>query len=374
VLHVITHLDHGGAQDNTLLTVEHLDRSRYEVAVASGPGVLATEAERVADHLFVLPTFRRRLLDPGDLQVARELFRLSKSYDVVHTHGSKAGIIGRAVARAARVPAIVHTVHGFPVTPATPRPVRWLLLSLERLAAAVSHAVICVCDANAKEALSLRIADPRRLHVVVSGVPTESVRSGSRAVRRDLGIPSNAPLVTTITRFMEQKAPLDFVTAGLAILAQRRDAYVLMVGDGPLRQAVHAAAGGHPRFKLVGFRSDVPDILAASDVIAFTSLWEGLGRALTEAVVAGKPIVATAVNGVPDLVVDGDNGYLCAPGHPLDIAARVLDVLDLPDRGASLGARGAARIGDAFGIEPMVNGISEVYEACLATRTPRGAA
>src|SRR4051812_16477450 len=115
VLHVITHLDHGGAQDNTLLTVAGLDRDRYTVDIASGPGVLEDRARSVADNVHLLGSLRRPLLDPGVGSTLLKLAKLSANYDIVHTHGSKAGVLGRIAARMRHVPVIVHTVHGMPV-------------------------------------------------------------------------------------------------------------------------------------------------------------------------------------------------------------------------------------------------------------------
>jgi glycosyltransferase involved in cell wall biosynthesis len=155
------------------------------------------------------------------------------------------------------------------------------------------------------------------------------------------------------------------VAAAHRIVASDAAAHVLVVGDGPLHAEVERAVAGEPRIHLLGFRDDVPDLLAAIDVVAFSSLWEGLGRALTEAVLAAKPVVATAVNGVPDLVVDGTSGHLVAPGRPDLLAERALAVLGLPDRGASLGAAGAARIRRRFDVAEMVAGIDALYSETL---------
>ncbi len=341
VLHIITHLDNGGAQANTLLSVAGLDRGRYIVDLAAGPGVLEREALASADRVVVLPYFRRSLYSFGDLRAAAALLRLVGDYDVVHTHGSKAGVLGRLAARIRRVPAVLHTVHGFPVHEYMPRLKRQLLLALERVAARCADRIVCVCEANVAEALNLGITRPEQVRVVVSGVPTEQVRSGSDgSVRAELGIPTDAPVVGTITRLMEQKAPLDFVAAARRVIEADPQVHVVMVGDGPLRDQVAAAAAGIPRLHLLGFRNDVPDVLAMLDVVAFSSLWEGLGRALTEAVLAGKPVVATAVNGVPDLVADGETGYLVPHGDVPALAAAMGRVAASPELVASLGARG----------------------------------
>jgi glycosyltransferase involved in cell wall biosynthesis len=366
VLHVITHLGRGGATDNTLLTVARLDRSRYQVDLAAGPGDLEAEARAAADRLFLLPGLARALGRPADLRAAAALWRLAAGYDIVHTHTAKAGVLGRFAARARKVPAVVHTIHAFPVNPGMSWPARQTLLAVERLAARCADRVIAVCDANASEALALGIAAPEQLAVVVSGVPAAASVAGDRARgRAALGLPEDAPVVGTVTRFMEQKAPLDFVVAARRIVAADPAAHVLVVGDGPLRAEVERAAAGEPRIHLLGFRDDVPNLLAASDVLAFSSLWEGLGRALTEAVLAAKPVVATAVNGVPDLVVDGTNGYLVPPRRPDLLAERTLAVLGLPDRGASLGAAGAARIAGRFDVTEMVAGIDALYREAL---------
>jgi glycosyltransferase involved in cell wall biosynthesis len=366
VLHVITHLDNGGAQANTLLSVAGLDRGRYRVDLAAGPGVLHSQALASADRLVVLPYFRRSLYSLGDLRAAVALLRLVGDYDVVHTHGSKAGILGRLAARIRRVPAVLHTVHGFPVHDYMPRLKQHLLLALERVAARCADRIVCVCDANVAEALTLGIARPEQVRVVVSGVPSELVRSGSGdKVRTELGIPTDVFVVGTITRLMEQKAPLDFVAAARRVIQADPEVHVVVVGDGPLHDQVAAAAAGIPRLHLLGFRTDVPDVLAMLDVVAFSSLWEGLGRALTEAVLAGKPVVATAVNGVPDLVADGETGYLTTAGRPDELADRILDVLARPDRGAAMGAAGANRVAGRYDVHDMVAGLDQVYQELL---------
>jgi len=366
VLHIVTHLDNGGAQANTLLSVAGLDRHRYMVDLAAGPGVLRRDAIASADRLVVLPYFRRSLYSFGDLRAAVALLRLVGDYDVVHTHGSKAGVLGRLAARTRRVPAVVHTVHGFPVHEYMPGLKRHLLLALERVAARCADRIVCVCDANVAEALTLGIARPEQVRVVVSGVPSDQIQSGTgERVRRELGIPDGAPVVGTITRLMEQKAPLDFVAAARWVIEAAPQVHVVMVGDGPLRDQVAAAAAGVPRLHLLGFRNDVPDVLAVLDVVAFSSLWEGLGRALTEAVLAGKPVVATSVNGVPDLVVDGETGYLTAAGRPDELADRILEVLARPDRGADMGAAGANRVAGRYDVDEMVAGLDHLYQEVL---------
>jgi glycosyltransferase involved in cell wall biosynthesis len=373
VLHVITHLDRGGATDNTLLSVAGLDRARYRVDLAAGPGELEARARTAADRLLLVPSLGRALRPARDLRAAVALWRLVGGYDVVHTHTAKAGVLGRLAARARGVPLVVHTIHAFPVNDRMPWLQRRLLLAVERLAARRTHRILTVCQANAAEALALGIAQAGQLRVVASGVPVAALRAGDGArVRAELGIPADAPVVGTLTRLMEQKAPVDFVAAGRRVVAASADTHVLVAGDGPLRAVVEAAAGGEPRIHLLGYREDVADLLAAMDVVAFSSLWEGLGRALTEAVLAAKPVVATAVNGVPDLVVEGVTGHLVPPGRPEELADRIQEVLGRPDRGAAMGAAGAARVAGRFDVSEMLAGLDAVYREAPGHNPARG--
>src|SRR3954471_5140732 len=255
VLHVMTHLDHGGAQDNTLLTVEGLDRDRYVVDIASGPGVLEDRARSVADNVHILGSLRRPLADPGAASTFARLARLSADYDVVHTHGSKAGVLGRIAARMRHVPVIVHTVHGMPVNDFMSKPQRQVLLAAERAAARCADSIICVCDANVDEVLDLKIATREQVRVVVSGVDEDGVTGGDGArVRAELGIPADAPVVGSITRLMEQKAPLDLIAAMRTITADAPDVPCIVVGEGPLYDDVLAAAHGADRIHVLGFR------------------------------------------------------------------------------------------------------------------------
>src|SRR4051812_3618098 len=370
VLHVMTHLDHGGAQDNTLLTVEGLDRDRYVVDVASGPGVLEDRARSVADNVHILGSLRRPLADPGAASTFSRLARLCADYDIVHTHGSKAGVLGRIAARMRHVPVIVHTVHGMPVNDFMSKPQRRILLAAERTAARCADSIICVCDANVGEVLDLKIATQEQVRVVVSGVDEDGVTGGDGArVRAELGIPADAPIVGSITRLMEQKAPLDLIAALRMVIADEPDVHCVVVGEGPLYDDVLAAADGADRIHVLGFRSDIADIISAIDVAAYSSLWEGLGRALTESVLAERPVVATAVNGVPDLVIDGETGYLVPPRRPDLLATRVRDVLARPDRGRAMGVAGAERVRGKFDVPRMVEGIDATYQDCLAAKT-----
>lgn len=379
VLHVLNHLDHGGAQDNTLATCEGLDRRRWRVVIASPVGGAQTgRAALAADELIPLRHLRRDIDPRRERPAYRELraaFERERP-DVVHTHGSKAGVLGRLAAAHAAVPAILHTLHGMPVTPTTSAVLRPVLLAAERVAAARAHEVVCVCPSNLAEARALRIVPTGQGVVIASGVEearfsearTPSRRAGVRAA---LGVPDEAVVGIWVGRMMQQKAPLDLVAAAKLALAAEPRLHLLVVGDGELHQQVSQAAAGLPRLHLLGQRDDVADLLAASDVFVQSSLWEGLGRALTEACLAGLPSVATAVNGIPDLVTPEETGLLVPPARPDALAEALLTAISDPERLSRWGATAAARARGRFDTTAMVAGLDEVYARCLAGQPQR---
>lgn len=383
VLHLITHFGIGGALDNTLATVERHDRSRYEVHLAGGTeqSDWLPRAEAAADKLIGFEELHREPSPIADLRLVSQLasFMREQRYDIVHTHCAKAGVVGRMAARRAGVPTTVHTFHLFawqtenatsapPLARAVSTAKKAAYVQLERYAASLSDSLITVCDQNRQQALKLRLAQPDKLVTIYSGIDlAKYVASRPRdEVRRELGLDPARPVVGNVGRLADQKAPLDLVTAAKAVLRRRPDAQVVLVGDGPLAEAVRAAAADEPGIHLIGYRSDVPDVLSAFDVFMQASLWEGLGRAATEAMVMRLPVAATAVDGVPELVQHGVTGYLSPAGKPAELADNVLRLLEDPAAAKEMGERAYYRVVPAFDVEQMVRAIETEYERAYA--------
>jgi glycosyltransferase involved in cell wall biosynthesis len=386
VLHLITHLGFGGGTDNTLATVEGLRRDRYEVHLGSGDEHedKIDAGRSVADALFLFPRLRRAPRPIGDLLLLRQLTRFlgEQGYDVVHTHNAKAGVIGRLAARRAGVPVILHTMHLLSWQDSGGRPASLrqrlgnrmmsrLYLSLERFAARRTDMVVTVCDQNRKEVVEAKIAPPERVVTVYSGIDYSrlDVASDRTAVCRALGVDPDQPIVAMIGRLSPQKAPLDFVAAARFVLAQRPDVQFLMIGDGPLAGEVAGAIADEPRIAALGQRDDVPEILSVLDVFVLSSLWEGLGRALTEAMVLGVPVAVTAVNGMPELVTDRETGMLSPPSDPTALADNIVWLLDHPDEARRLGRQGRVRVLPQFSAGQMVERLDALYETLLAARS-----
>ncbi len=346
MVHVITMLEWGGAQENTLYTVEALDANRFDrILVAGNGGLLAPAAERIPGCRFrrvdALVREIRPLADLSAYRALKEIFRDEKRRGagvplIVHTHSSKAGILARAAARAAGADVVVHSVHGFGFHDGQAAPVRGLFVALERLASRWTDAFVAVSGENIRAGIANGIFTADRCRLIRSGFDAGRFLGGSRETgRRILGVPEGAPVVGTVAVFKPQKAPLDFVAAARRVAGEIPGVHFAMIGDGELRPAAERAAEAASlsgRFRFTGWREEIPDLLKAFDVFLLTSRWEGLPRVVPQALIAGVPVVATAVDGTREIVDDGVDGFLAAPGDVPALAARVAGLLSGKER------------------------------------------
>ncbi len=373
VLHVITMLELGGAQRNTLDTVRRLDRQRFRVGLACADrGELLAEARTVADlELFELSHLRREVRPYEDVRAVGEIRSAIRAMgaDIVHTHSSKAGILGRLAARREGVGAVVHSIHGYGFGPHQPVPVRAAFLGAERLASRWTSAFVAVSRRNLEQGVALGLFAPEDARVIRSGIDLAAFRRphGGAAARRELGIPLDAPMVLQVSCFKAQKAPERFVDVAAQVARAVPEAHFVMVGDGELRGAVEARAravalGG--RLHLPGWRRDVPALLDAADVCTLTSRFEGLPRVVVEALAAGVPTVAMRVDGVDEVLEDGVNGFTVEPGDVAALAGRVVRLLRDSDLRTRLAARAPTGL-DAFDRDLMVRQQEDLYRELL---------
>lgn len=373
VAQVVTKLT-AGAGGITLRGAAALDPSRYRTTIFTAEGgslIGAAEASGLQVVELRHMTRGRGVYPGADLQALRELVALLKAgrFDLVHTHSAKAGALGRIAAKRAGARAIVHSFHGFPFHEFQSRPLHRVLLETERRLARITDYFLTDGTMVAAEAVRLRLAPPGRVRAIVSpvdeGIPpaTAETRRHARAL---LGIPGDACVVGTAARIDRQKAPLDLVHAVAAL--GRSDVILVWLGDGELRHEVERGvrrAGLRGRVVLAGERSDVPALLPAFDVFAMSSLYEGLPCAVLEAMVCGIPVVATAVNSVPEVVLSGRTGLLARPHDPGSLANALAFMLDHPADAARM-AR-AAREAVRSGCRPEVHArdLDDAYRLAL---------
>ncbi|HWD73003.1 MAG TPA: glycosyltransferase [Actinomycetota bacterium] len=369
VLRVITRLNIGGPARQALMLHRALAERGYDCALVSGPpqseeGAFPAPAERYT----LVGSLRREtdfLADARAIQTLTRLMRASRP-DLVHTHTTTAGGLGRIAARRARVPVTVHTFHGHVLSGYLSGPQTKALTAAERALARRTDALVSVSTRVRDELLALGIGTPGQWHVVPLGLelgdllrgPAE--RSASRAA---LGLPPEGPLVGIVGRLAAIKDHGTFLAMAAKLAAARTDVSFVVAGDGALRESLEDRARSllGTRIRFIGWATDLPLLYGALDVVVLTSRNEGTPVALIEAGAAGRPVVATDVGGVAEVVRDGTSGFVVPPGDAAALAARVARVLDEPEAARAMGLAGRAWVRARFGSERLVDDLIALY-------------
>jgi glycosyltransferase involved in cell wall biosynthesis len=340
-------------------------------------GELLKQSVNAGLKVTVFPELVRELDVANDLKA---YFRLKRHFeenrfDVVHTHSSKAGIIGRFAARAAHVPVVVHTVHGQAFHPHEKAYKNKLYILLERLAARRSDRIFAVAQAMIDQCVEARVAPREKYQVVYSGMDLRSFTEAERspALRAELGIPPSAPVVGMVARLFELKGHDTLIAAARRVLANFPDVVFLLVGDGVLRPKLEAEVarlgmGNHFVFAGLVPPARVPEYVAQMDVLAHLSLREGLPRACVQGLAAAKPVVAHPLDGTPEVVLDGQTGFRAKTGDPISVAeclGRLLADQTLRHR---LGEAGQKLVLERFDWHRMADILEAEYQAGLARK------
>lgn len=379
-IHIIAKLELGGAQRIAVEIARRLKGCR-NVLLAGTEGLMVREALNLEGvETLLLPCLRREIhplldfisiLKVGRI-VSREVARGRKV--LVQSHGSKAGVLARLAGRAARASAIVHTIHGFPFHDYQSGLVRRLYILIERFCARYCDALVAVSHATMNKGLSQRIGTPLQYRVINPAILEEHFKDAVNdtvRIKKDLGIDETSPVVGTVCCFKPQKAPLDFVEVAQRVHERLPDARFVMVGDGVLMGRVKRSVrdkGLTGVFHLLGWREDVSQIIALFDVFVLTSLWEGLPMVHAEAMSKGKPIVATSVDGTPEVVRDGVNGFLSPPGDVEGLAEKVLGLLDDPEMRRRMGKSGKEMVFPRFAMNRLLEDVASLYGELLGAQ------
>lgn len=388
IVHYITRLIIGGAQENTLLTVEdqhHLFGDRVTLIAGPGAGPEGSLEQRARDGGIDLRTIAasQRAIHPWhDWRTYRELVQLLRVIkpDLLHTHSSKAGIIGRAAAEKLQMPC-VHTIHGaafhFGQNPLAFHTYK----ALERWAGRRTDKFISVCDAMTDQYLAAGIASRDKYVTVYSGFDVDPFLVPPRPpeqVRQELGLEPQHVVIGKIARLFPLKGHEYLVQAARSVVDNCPDVRFLLVGDGTLRQSLETelqARGLRQHFVFAGLvpPGKVPELIHAMDIVAHTSVWEGLARVLPQGLIAGKPVVSYDIDGANEVVIPGETGCL-VPARAIDaLSAALIDLAISPDKRHRLGQAGKKRFADQFRHQTMTKRIREVYQSVLNHRAPGSA-
>ncbi len=376
VAHVITRLSKGGAQENTFHTVRLANRDRFEVDLICGPaqggeGSIEAAVQDAGIQILREPHLLRRPAPLRDALALRSLVQrfATRRYHIVHTHTSKAGILGRLAAERAKVPIVVHTPHGNIFHGYFSRPVTRCFVWLERHAARRTDRIIELTKSGIEEHLEEGIGQREQFATIFSGIdtaPFAQVAARRDAVRQALGVQADQILIGGVGRLEPVKGFTYFIDAARTVARQAPEARFVLAGQGSLEAPLRKqAAPLGPRFQFLGPREDVPELMAAFDLLVVPSINEGMGRVLLEAGAAGIAAVATRVGGIPDIVDDGETGILAPPRQPEALAQAVLELIGSPERRRLMGATARAKVVPRFSLETMVQRIETLYEELI---------
>lgn len=381
VLHIITRMIVGGAQENTLLSVEGLDHlPEYEVTLASGidqgrEGELLSRA-RETTRLVVVPEMGRSINPFSDLIAFWKLYRLIKQgrYHIVHTHSSKAGVLGRWAAYFAGTPLIVHTLHSLVFHDYQPWLVNRAWWLAKKICAPITDYFISVSRIISEKAIAAGIAPPEKFRTIYSGMELDwflNFKADAQAIRREFGIPADAAVVGKVARLFPLKGHDQLMDAAPAIVARCPNVRFFLIGDGLLLEHLQQRArelGILDNFVFAGLieRERIPEMIAAMDVLVHTSLREGLARVLPQALAMGKPCVSFDIDGAPEVVIPDKTGYLVDPNDSAGLADALARLLASPELRRQMGEAGRRHVDPAFRAETMVEEIADVYEKLLA--------
>jgi glycosyltransferase involved in cell wall biosynthesis len=371
ICHVITKPELGGAQLSTLNILANLPKDKYDVSLITSPkGMLSSDFRNLKGVSTIFCPFLIRpinsIFDILGLIHIYLIYRC-RAHKIVHTHSSKAGLIGRWAARIARVPVIVHTVHGWSFNDYQPLILKWLYILLERLTARFTTKIICVSNRDIGMGLRYKIAPKDKFVLIKYGIPLEEFRKppvNNSQKRKELGINNSGPIVGMISCLKPQKAPMDYIKAAINIYNDMPGVNFLLVGDGVLKEKCIKLLSRTPlngRFVFSGWRRDIPEILDILDVVVLTSKWEGMPISIIEALSKGCPVVITNVGGAEELVKDGISGYLTKPGSYEEVAMKVLKILKDRNTFIKMSEAASLSIDESFDIKNMVNSIDTFY-------------
>jgi len=360
IVYVITELDVGGAEKAMCRLAAGIDRTRFEprVVALTGRGPLGDELARAGIPVDWLDMRSALGLSSAALRLASLLRK--HNADIVHSFLFHANMVGRLAAKIAGTPGVISSIRV-----AETRRHHWWF---DRATKSFVGRYTCVCEAVRREAIRRLRVPEERVITIYNGVEPPLVDRSRRQVREELGIADEDFLFAFVGRLTEQKAPGDFLEAAARVNTDNPRTAFVLVGGGPLdarSRDLSEKLGVGRCVRFLGWRPDAADVMAASDALVLTSRWEGLPNVVLEGMALGKPIVASAVGGCPELVDPGQTGCLVPPGEIAEFARVMLDLCGNRERARDLGRRGREVALRMFPMSQMIEANQSQYEWLL---------
>lgn len=384
VVHVITRMILGGAQENTLITVKMLAArpQEYKVVLCTGltigrEGELLEELKRVGIEWYLYPQLKREIAPVDDVVALYKLIRFFYKFkpDIVHTHSSKAGILGRVAAWVTRVPVIIHTIHGLPFD-SYQRPL-WnkFYVFLETICAWMSSSLITVSGEMKERAIQAGVAGEEKFVTIYSGMDVElfSQTRNVTYLKKQLGIGPEDIVLGVVSRLAPFKGHQYLLNIAPAIIRQYPNVKFLFVGDGALRNELEEEAQKKQILPYIIFaglvsHEKIPEYIQVMHCVIHPSLREGLARVIPQAILSNRPVISFEIGGAKEVVIPGKTGYLVSPGDEKALLAAILKLLSEKGLPNPLTVPERESLATKFRGETMVARIEQVYQTWLSKR------
>ena len=380
LLFVITQLELGGAQKQLLSLIKDINRQRFNIfLITAKRGILLDDALSIEGVKVNTSRWLQPAINPlKDVLALGTIYHFIRqnNIDIVHTHSSKAGIIGRWAGKLAGVGNIVHTVHGWSFHDYQNPFMYRFSVFLEILTGKITDKFIVVSNYDKEKGLSRHIGKSNNYQLIKYSInfeefkksPDSSIRNG---IRKELGIKENTPLVGMVSCLKPQKSPLDYIRVAALVSKAHPEVKFILVGDGILRKKVEYLIERYSlkeKITLLGWRKDISALLSAMDIFVLTSLWEGLPVIVLEALISQKPVVITDTGGVSEVVKQGTSGFLVAPGEVKSIAENIIELIKNKQLRTELEKNACEAVDSNFDIRTVLDQTQDLYGKLVNNR------
>jgi len=377
VAHIITRLNSGGAQEIALSIASGLDKQVFETIFISGSQDINMDmVKRWEMEVKIIPELIREINPLKDLKALAKLYFFIKDnkFDIVHTHTSKAGILGRIAAKLAKVPIIFFTPHGSIFHSIYYGPIATFLLGrLENFAASFTDKIITCSENEKKDFLDNKVGSCDKYITIYWGIRQDNFLKSYDilAKRRELGMSENVILIGNVARLVPEKGHLFCLESFKIVVDKFPNAKLFIIGDGILKPDIEAKINElnlNNNVIMLGYRRDVAEILASLDISLHTSIWEGTPVAIIEAMLMAKPIIASRVGGIPELIEDGSTGILVSPYDKEALAQAIMRLINDKAQASKMGEAARQSAQDKFNLELMIKNITKIYDSLVESK------
>ncbi|MCD6329730.1 MAG: glycosyltransferase family 4 protein [Candidatus Cloacimonetes bacterium] len=315
-----------GVQNMMINLLDHLVRNEYDITVISATnGPMIEKLHEMGIRHVAIPNLIQKI-NVYDIRIFVQFYKFFRKerFDIVHTHSSKTGFIGRIAAKLAGVKIIIHTIHGFPFHPYQSKPVRLFYQNLERIAGIFCDTAVSVNSFERELAIRKYLIKKKKIVTIYNGI--RGLVSHNPIKRMELGIDDNNIIVGSVSRFSEQKNILNLIKVAIDIVKNEQNITFIFIGDGEyFNQALQLVreAGVEANIRLIGWKSNVEDWYDLFDIVVLYSKWEGLSLTILEAMSMKKPLIASDIKGNNELIIDGQNGYLIKIDDHKDLTKKI---------------------------------------------------